>query len=178
MTETPTVLIVDDEPSLREVYDLWLDDEYDVVTAPDGTTALDRLDESIDVVFLDRRMPGIDGDEVLSRIRGGDTDPYVVMVSAVTPSIDAIDLPFDDYLVKPVDGETLDRTISRCLAVSPETREEFAKRNKRSVLEASRPMAELEADDRYLELVADLETGRDLEDHAELRSLSEPSNRA
>jgi len=59
------VLIVDDEPDLADLYASWLPEQYAVVTAYDGRGALDALDGSVNVVLLDRRMPGMSGDEVV-----------------------------------------------------------------------------------------------------------------
>jgi len=107
-----TVLVVDDERSLRRVYEASLEDVYEVVTAADGEAALDAVsDRDVDVLLVDRRMPGLSGGEVLSELRSRGDDVPAAMVTAVEPSEDIIDLPFDDYLVKPVDREQLVSTV-------------------------------------------------------------------
>lgn len=111
----PTVLVVDDERGLADLYTIWLEDDYDVRTAYDGTDALDALDDAVDVVLLDRQMPDISGDEVLSELRSRGIECRVAMVTAVEPELDIIDLGFDDYLRKPVDRETLLETVERLL---------------------------------------------------------------
>lgn len=111
----PTVLVVDDERGLADLYTIWLEDDYDVRTAYDGTDALDALDTSVNVVLLDRQMPDISGDEVLSELRDRGIECRVAMVTAVEPELDIIDLGFDDYLRKPVDRETLLDTVERLL---------------------------------------------------------------
>jgi len=111
----PTVLVVDDERGLADLYSIWLEDDYDVRTAYDGTDALDALDADVDVVLLDRQMPDISGDEVLSELRDRGIDCRVAMVTAVEPELDIVDLGFDDYLRKPVDRETLLETVERLL---------------------------------------------------------------
>ncbi|MFB6105679.1 MAG: response regulator, partial [Halobacteriaceae archaeon] len=63
----PTVVVVDDEEGIAEAYSYWLSDEYDVRTAQSGAGALETIDEDVDVVLLDRRMPDRSGDEVLDR---------------------------------------------------------------------------------------------------------------
>ena len=60
-----TVLVVDDEPSLAELYSMQHAEEYEVRTATGGPEALDLVDEEVDVALLDRRMPRMSGDELL-----------------------------------------------------------------------------------------------------------------
>ena len=108
-----TVLVVDDERGLADLYAIWLEDDYEVRTAYDGAEALDALDASVSVVLLDRQMPDISGDNVLSELRDRGIDCRVAMVTAVEPELDIIDLGFDDYLRKPVDRETLVATVER-----------------------------------------------------------------
>lgn len=108
-----TVLVVDDERGLADLYAIWLEDDYDVRTAYNGSEALDALDPAVDVVLLDRQMPDISGDEVLAEVRDRGIDCRVAMVTAVEPELDIIDLGFDDYLRKPVDRETLLATVER-----------------------------------------------------------------
>jgi predicted DNA binding protein/DNA-binding response OmpR family regulator len=98
----PVVLIVDDERDLTDTYARWLDQEYDVRTAYGGHEAIESVDEEIDAVLLDRRMPRITGDEVLEHIREEGFDCRVSMLTAVEPDSDISDLGFDEYLVKPV----------------------------------------------------------------------------
>ncbi|MDZ7745128.1 MAG: response regulator [Halobacteriales archaeon] len=110
----PVVLVVDDEPRVTQAFALWLDD-YDVRTAQSGEEALELLD-GVDVVLLDRRMPGMDGSEVLEAIRERGHDCRVAMVTGVSPELDVVEMEFDDYLEKPVDPEELAETVERLLS--------------------------------------------------------------
>lgn len=101
------VLLVDDQADLVDLYERFLNPAYEVHTATSGAQALEIIDESFDVALLDRRMPGMSGDEVLSEIRQRNLDVRVAMLTAVDPELDIIDMPFDDYKVKPVDSEDL-----------------------------------------------------------------------
>ena len=87
-----TVLVVDDEPDIAESYGQWLRDDHDVRVTTSGEDALDKLDDTVDVVLLDRRMPGLSGAEVLEEIADRDVDP----------GFDIVELDFDNYLPKPV----------------------------------------------------------------------------
>jgi len=113
--EEPVVLIVDDESEILESYELYLSEEYDVRTASNGAKALVELSPEIDVVLLDRRMPGMSGDEVLEHITDWHSDCRVIMVTAVDAATDIVDLPFDDYLTKPVSKSDLTATIEQLL---------------------------------------------------------------
>ena len=66
----PAVLVVDDDPGVRESFRLILEDHYDVIDVPDGPSALDVVRASqVDLVLLDIRMTGMDGIEVLEFVR-------------------------------------------------------------------------------------------------------------
>lgn len=161
--EEPTVLLVDDEPDLLEVYDLWLSESCEVRTAGSGEEALAAVDDAVDVVFLDRRMPGVAGDEVLREIRARGYDPQVAMLTAVDPAADIVDLPFDDYLTKPVSQSELESVIDVLLQRAEYdecSRELFALASKRAALEAS-PDIDHHANQEYQELTDELETLRE-----------------
>ena len=98
------VLVVDDEPDIAESYEMWLQEDHDVEMATSGEAALEALDESIDVLLLDRRMPEMSGDEVLRALADRPADPTAVLVTAVDPGFDIVDLEFDTYITKPVTG--------------------------------------------------------------------------
>ena len=115
MTATGTigVLIVDDESEVTSLYEGWLSD-YRTYVAHDGREALTILYErskDIDVVLLDRKMPKLSGPEVLERIRANEYDCRVAMITAVAPGYDIIDMPFDEYVTKPVGDDILRTTV-------------------------------------------------------------------
>jgi two-component system KDP operon response regulator KdpE len=99
------VLIVDDEPQLVRTLRINLTARgYEVITAPDGATALRAAaDGKPDVVVLDLGLPDLDGATVIEGIRGWSSVPIVVL-SARTDSTDkvaALDAGADDYVTKP-----------------------------------------------------------------------------
>jgi len=116
--ESAVVLVVDDEPDVADSYAAFIRDRYAVRTAYSGESAIAQLDEDVDIVLLDRRMPDMFGDEVLEKIREGGFDCRVAMVTAVDPDVDIIDMEFDDYVVKPVTREEVLDTVDRLLRVS------------------------------------------------------------
>ncbi|MCR5233398.1 MAG: response regulator transcription factor [Lachnospiraceae bacterium] len=99
------ILIVDDEPEIRNLLRLYLENEgYEIIEASDGNEAL-RIagEEKISLCILDIMMPGIDGFHVLQRIREDSNIP-VMIISARDTDADKIlglNLGADDYLAKP-----------------------------------------------------------------------------
>ncbi len=69
----PGVLVVEDDRELARVYSIWLDEAgFDVDVAHDGEEALNKVDEDLDVILLDRRMPAFSGGEVAEVLRSDD----------------------------------------------------------------------------------------------------------
>lgn len=157
--ETATILIVDDEPGLADGYAARLQ-KHDVRTAYDGREALDALDNAVDIVFLDRRMPGLSGDKVLETARQRGFDCRIVMLTGVEPSVDIVSMGFDEYLRKPVDREELRGTVQRMLrraAYDEKLQEYFSLSAKRATLETESADA-VEGTPEYEELCRRLET--------------------
>jgi PAS domain S-box-containing protein len=131
------VLVVDDERRYVEAHARMLREEYTVETAGGGQEALDVVDEAVDVVLLDRQMPGLDGDEVASKIRDREIDCRIVLLTAVEPDVDIIELGIDDYLIKPAGKEDLSECIEELLEWNEydnPMQDFFALSNKREVL--------------------------------------------
>jgi DNA-binding response OmpR family regulator len=148
----PVVLIVEDEPDVSETYQLWLERDYEVRTAQDGDEGLAALDETVDVVLLDRMMPGLSGDEVLARIREDDLGCRVAMVTAVDPDFDILEMGFDAYLSKPVKSGQLVETVENLLERSEYDsllQEYYALVEKQATLEATKSRAELDGSEEY-----------------------------
>lgn len=100
------ILIVDDDPNIREVMSVLLTSEgYDVTEAENGQTAVDFVYEGreIDVVVLDIMMPDMDGIEVCRRIRERSSVPvlFVTAKSQDRDKVEAYTMGGDDFLVKP-----------------------------------------------------------------------------
>jgi DNA-binding NtrC family response regulator len=115
----PVILVVDDDPGVRESFRLILEDHYDVVDVPDGPSALDVVRTSpMDLVLLDIRLPGMDGIEVLERIKAIDDRAEVILVTAVKTvrtAVAAMKLGAFDYLTKPFEEDELLSLASRAL---------------------------------------------------------------
>jgi two-component system response regulator MprA len=106
------LLVVDDDPSVREALALVLDlGGFDVVTACDGREAIHTLSvDSPDAVILDVLMPGLDGLEVCRRMRAIGNHTPVLMLTArieINDRVAGLEAGADDYLVKPFAREEL-----------------------------------------------------------------------
>jgi len=157
-----SILVVDDEQSVADGYALRLGSEYDDVdTAYGGEETLEFLsDDEVDVLLLDRRMPNMTGDEVLDEIRDRGHDCRVIMVTAVNPDFDIVDMPFDDYLQKPIEKENLFAAIEQQLHAEQfdsELEQYFSASSKLAVLESDKSDAKLEHNKKYQRLKEEAE---------------------
>lgn len=155
MSSDPTVLVVDDEEDTRNAYSKFLSEEYEIITAVNGKDALDKLSPEIDVILLDRRMPGMSGEEVLKRIREAEGDYYIAMVTAVETDFDIVDMEFDDYLVKPASYNELTDTIDglyRRSNYDKKIQQLYTISRKWSLLIEEKSQAELEASEEFKRL--------------------------
>lgn len=164
-----TILVVEDEGDLADTYALWLQEAYTVKTAYDGGSAIEQLDETVDVVLLDRRMPDISGNEVLSAIRERGLECQVAMVTAVDPDFDIADMEFDAYLVKPIEEDELEGLVERLLTRSQyddRLQEFYALATKKAILDAETTEQDRGASDEYAQLEAQLAAVREQTDEA------------
>lgn len=151
----PTVLVAEDEPALADLYTAWLEGDYRVRTAYNGSQALDAIDADVDVVLLDRRMPGLSGDRVLSTIRERKLDCRIAMVTAVEPDFDIVEMGFDDYLVKPASKSDLQALVDQLLLrteYDDMLQEFYALASKRAILDKQKPEYERRASEEYQRL--------------------------
>lgn len=160
-TDKPRVLIVDDEERVANTYDLRLGTAYNTEVVLSGEQAIQAVDEDTDVVLLDRRMPGMAGDEVLEQIRKRGLDCRIVMLTAVDPDFDIADMDIDDYVVKPVDKDELRTVVDRALTLS-EYNEQMQRLSslklKRNVLEVELSNDELHDNEQYKTLSDQIES--------------------
>jgi DNA-binding response OmpR family regulator len=113
-----TILVVDDEPTIVEVVELYLRREgFAVVTAADGNAALAALErQRPDLIILDLMLPGVSGLELTARLRATGGPPIIMLTARgdETDRIVGLELGADDYVVKPFSPREL---VARVRAV-------------------------------------------------------------
>jgi DNA-binding NtrC family response regulator len=116
---TRRVLVVDDDASIRETFEGHLRDTgYEVATAASAEQALMRISElDPGLVITDVRMPGMDGIELLRRLRAARPDISAIVITAheeMRSAVAAMKAGAYDYLVKPLDLDQIDLVLERC----------------------------------------------------------------
>jgi two-component system response regulator AtoC len=114
------VFIVDDEQAISKLLSYWVKDKwkYDVEVFSNGEDALRRLNAKPDLVLLDIMLPGVDGIEVLKRIKQIDENLPVIMLSAqgsIEVAVDALRLGAFDYFPKPIDIQRLEPAVKNAI---------------------------------------------------------------
>jgi two-component system, NtrC family, response regulator len=123
MSEPSTVLLVDDDQSLRRVLEYQLrEDGYRVVAVASGEAAIEQFGASpVDVVVTDVKMPTMDGIELLARLKALKPDLPVIVLTAhgtIGSAVEAMKLGAFDYLTKPFTGEQLRVSVGKALDVA------------------------------------------------------------
>lgn len=126
-----SILIVDDDGVMRDALREAISDlGHDVHEASSGEAALACLErEAVQAAFLDLRMPGIDGLEVLRRIRARGTLPVVTVLTAhatAANTIEAMRLGAFDHLTKPIGRDDIERVIKRMLSAAGQPTDDSA----------------------------------------------------
>jgi len=116
MAKKISILIVDDEESVRDsLYNWFIEDGYRVECAENAKTALSLLEsDSFDIILADIKMPGMDGLEMLKRIKSLKSDAIVIVMTAfatVDTAVRALKDGAFDYVTKPFDPDDLSHLI-------------------------------------------------------------------
>jgi two-component system, cell cycle sensor histidine kinase and response regulator CckA len=156
MTSKPKrILVVDDEPQNLDLLEALLETfGYKVELASDGFQAIDRMGPLIDLVLLDVMMPGMDGFEVLQRIRDDPQcfDTPVIMVTSLTGKTDrlhAAELGANDFISKPIDRLELRVRMSSLLKMKEAQDEIKRHRAELEVMVEKRTEALRQSEEKY-----------------------------
>lgn len=158
-TDTTTILIVEDDEDIAALYMDWLGD-YTLKAVTSGERALEVIDEAVDIVVLDRQLPGIGGEKVLETLREREVACQVIVASGVTPDLDLVRMEFDAYLVKPISKDELRAAVRHALtrvSYDRKLREFYALSEKRAVLREQKSDQELAASEEYATLLERLQ---------------------
>ncbi|MBW1889076.1 MAG: sigma-54-dependent Fis family transcriptional regulator [Deltaproteobacteria bacterium] len=121
MSLATQIMVVDDEETICEALEAWfIKDGYRVEKAGSGLEALERMAKKhFDVYFVDIKMPGMDGLELLGRLKEKQPDANVIMITAhgsIQSAVEAMKLGACDYLCKPFDPDQLSLLMERVMA--------------------------------------------------------------
>jgi len=128
-----SILVIDDEPVVREALRRLLSlDGYDVAVAVSGDDALGCIPrQGFDVIVSDIRMPGLDGLQLLERLRAVNPRVGVILVTAyatLDTAVEALRLGADDFFLKPFEMDDLRRSVKRVLRRCQATRDDRSPR--------------------------------------------------
>ena len=120
MTSMGNILVIDDEPGLREFLEIMLHKEkYGVETAADGLEGLERMGQSrFDLIIVDIQMPRMSGIEFLREIKGKGVNVPVIMITAFAShesAIEAMKLGAYDYITKPFKVDEIKLVIKKAI---------------------------------------------------------------
>jgi DNA-binding response OmpR family regulator len=123
-----TILVIDDDESLRDTIGLMLEQEgYRPLLAADGKAGYERaLTAKPDLILVDLRLPGMSGIEISKQLRAGNVNTPIIVLSAVGEEVDKVlllEIGADDYVVKPFGARELLARIRAVLRrTSPDAR--------------------------------------------------------
>ncbi len=113
------LFVIDDDPSIRRLFRYWLKkDGYQVMDFESGEKCMEMVDKRPSAICLDVMMPGMDGIEVLKRIRDVNSNVPVIMVTVkdvVSTAVEAMKIGAYDYIVKPVDEMRLRVVVKKAM---------------------------------------------------------------
>ena len=115
-----TILVIDDEKNIREGLAIALEDEgYEVLTAGDGKTGLEKaMNDSVDLVITDLKMPELSGEEVLKQVISQTPGVPVIVLTGhgtVETAVEAMRMGAYDFLTKPLNLDRLFLLVKRAL---------------------------------------------------------------
>ncbi|MCM0146964.1 SpoIIE family protein phosphatase [Photobacterium galatheae] len=141
----PTIVIVDDEPSQQRLYQTYLTEDFQILTADNGQQALAVIrHQHIDLVLSDIQMPGMNGlefREQLNSLSPGAAVPFIFLTTANTSEMlqQAATIGIDDYLTKPVSKQMLLHTVHRVLERSKQVYRHLTGQVNRQIASALSP---------------------------------------
>jgi DNA-binding NtrC family response regulator len=157
MDPATTVLVVDDEPGIRQSFKMVLKDKFHVLLAENGKQAIETLAKNtVDLILLDILLPDINGLDLLEKLKAVDPTPEVIMVTAVKEiqtAVRAIKLGAYEYIIKPFLVDDVINIINRALEKHNLLKEVTYLRNE---LERFHPFQEMIGKDEKMEKVFEL----------------------
>lgn len=114
-TSSIEILIVDDEQGLLDLFEIWLGDTFNVTTVTTGEAVRSMLDESVDILILDWRLPDCSGEEIVAEINEKGLSPAIAVVTGAEPDLEELSTQVDIVLQKPIGREELRQSVESLL---------------------------------------------------------------
>ncbi len=147
----PYILVVDDDPIMRKLIEVYLSEDYLVKSFPDALSILEYLEKNqeVDLIISDIMMPEIDGFELRKKLlqkRDTELIPFVFLTGAHDDKVEdqAFQLGVDDYLIKPVNKEHLTAVLRRTLRRSKQIKKAIGKHYEYKITNSLKPHLENE----------------------------------
>ena len=119
MAANTKILIIDDEQGIRDLFSTAMEDQYQVLSADNGEDGLKiAKKEKPDIVFLDLKLPGMDGIDVLRKIKELNSEIITIMITGygtVEKAVEAMELGAYEYIVKPLNVKEVEVLIGQAL---------------------------------------------------------------
>lgn len=170
-SESPEVLVVEDDQLQSQIYSRWLD-SFSVTVACSETEAYEKLSDQTDIVVLDRIFDEQkEGDSIAERMKDMDPSLQIIMITGIEPKTDIVNLKVDDYIVKPVDKEEVSQAVEKAVEASFKSQKEkklLSLASKKATLDKKNTISDKES---YEEIVDSLESLKsDIDDADEILS--------
>lgn len=110
------ILVAEDDREFLSTLEFWLSDgDTEVIGVTDGQSAIEEIDETVDVFLCDQYMPRLTGPEVLEQMNQSGYDVPTIVISAYDPEFRDHDVSVDQYLSKPIDKTDLLDVVDQLL---------------------------------------------------------------
>lgn len=118
MSALPTVLIVEDDPQLNQLFGITLKNQFEIIQTHNGQEALDILEKRIpNLIVLDMNLPGVPGAKILSHVRANTrfADTRIILATADSQQADLLSKDADIVLLKPISPTQLRELAGRLM---------------------------------------------------------------
>jgi DNA-binding HxlR family transcriptional regulator len=106
-TQRLSVLIIENEQMVATVLEEYFPGSYEVRSVQAGEEAIEEYTDDTDLLIVDRKLDGISGDEVAAQVKAEHERQLILCVSGVEPDNDIYELPYDDYMHKPIEEDKM-----------------------------------------------------------------------
>lgn len=155
------ILIIEDNIAQAKMYKRWLEPKYTAKTATKFDKVLKEYKGDEEVILLDRKLDGAEAEDLIDSLEGIENQ-NIVVITGMEPDLDLLNMPINDYLIKPVDRELLRDTVRKVIEADKrpdKTKELLELLSKKKILD-DKP-TEVREKEEYQKLVRKIDELRD-----------------